>query len=185
MAALLGHDDQALTRVPDQARYPWVSVATQRFGQSSALSQLLLGATLGFGMTFWDAFIALSLGAILLDLLAIAVGIIGQREGLATAILARWTGFGHAGSAMLGLIIALSTTGWFGIQTGLAGATLAGVTGFAHPAVWSVVLGVLVTVIAAYGFRWMAWTAYIAVPLFLIVTTWVLVKVISHHGIDA
>ncbi|GLZ31944.1 cytosine permease [Lentzea sp. NBRC 105346] len=183
MAALLGHDDQALTRVPDQARYPWVSVATQRFGQSSALSQLLLGATLGFGMTFWDAFIALSLGAILLDLLAIAVGIIGQREGLATAMLARWTGFGHAGSAMLGLIVALSATGWFGIQTGLAGATLAGVTGFNHPAVWSVVLGALVTIIAAYGFRWMAWTAYIAVPLFLIVTTWVLIKVIDNHGI--
>ncbi|TWP52533.1 cytosine permease [Lentzea tibetensis] len=184
MASLLGHDDQALTRVPDQARYPWVSVATQRFGQTSALSQLLLGATLGFGMTFWDAFLALTLGAVLLDVVAIAVGVIGQREGLATAILARWTGFGHAGSAMLGLIVALSTTGWFGIQTGLAGATLAAVTGIAPAAVWSIFFGALVTVIAAYGFRWMAWTAYLTVPLFLIMVGWVVLKIILQHDLS-
>jgi len=35
----------------------------QRFGQISALSQFLLGATLGFGMTFWSAFWALTFGA--------------------------------------------------------------------------------------------------------------------------
>lgn len=184
MAALLGHDDQALTRVPNQSRYPWVSVATQRFGQTSALSQLLLGATLGFGMKFWDAFIALTLGAVLLDVVAIAVGIIGQREGLATAMLARWTGFGHSGSAMLGLIVALSTTGWFGIQTGLAGATVAGTSGFGSAALWSVLFGVLVTIIAAYGFRWMAWTAYLTVPLFLLVIGWVVVKIITQHDIS-
>jgi len=172
MAALLGHDDQALTRVPDQARHPWLSVATQRFGQSSALSQLLLGATLGFGMTFWDAFVALTIGALLLNVLAVTVGVIGQREGLSTSILARWTGFGHAGSAMLGLIIALSATGWFGVQSGLAGATLADVTGVLPAPVWSLIFGLAVTVIAAYGVRWMAWTAYVAVPAFLLLLVW-------------
>nr|QEO75061.1 hypothetical protein [uncultured bacterium] len=185
MAAPLGHDDQALTRVPDQARYPWVSVATQRFGQTSALSQLLLGATLGFGMTFWDAFLALTVGVIVLDAIAIAVGVIGQREGLATAMLARWTGFGHAGSAMLGLIIALSTTGWFGIQTGLVGATLASVTWPGSAVVWSVVFGLVVTVITAYGFRWMAWTAYLAVPAFLLLILWVAVELLAAHDLGA
>ncbi|MEV6238151.1 cytosine permease [Lentzea sp. NPDC051838] len=172
MAALLGHDDQALSRVPDQARHPWLSVATQRFGQTTALSQLLLGATLGFGMSFWDAFAALTIGVVLLNAIAITVGIIGQKEGLSTAILTRWTGFGHAGSAMLGLIIALSCTGWFGVQTGLAGATLAGVTGTLPAPVWSLIFGIAVTVIAAYGVRWMAWTAYVAVPAFLLLLVW-------------
>ena len=170
--AALGHDDQALSRVPDQARHPWLSVATQRFGQTTALSQLLLGATLGFGMTFWDAFVALTIGAVLLNAIAIAVGIVGQREGLSTAILTRWTGFGHAGSAMLGLIIALSCTGWFGVQTGLAGVALADVTGVLPAPVWSLVFGIVVTVIAAYGVRWMAWTAYVAVPAFLLLLLW-------------
>ncbi|MET9629456.1 cytosine permease [Lentzea sp. NPDC006480] len=178
MAALLGHDDQALSRVPDQARHPWLSVATQRFGQTTALSQLLLGATLGFGMSFWDAFLALTIGALVLNAVAVAVGVIGQREGLSTAILTRWTGFGHAGSAMLGLIIALSCTGWFGVQTGLAGATLANVAGVLPAPVWSLLFGIAVTVIAAYGVRWMAWTAYVAVPAFLLLLVWlVLTKV--------
>jgi cytosine permease len=172
MAALLGRDDQALSRVPERARHPWLSIATQRFGQTTALSQLVLGATLGFGMTFWDAFLALTIGAVLLNAIATAVGIIGQREGLPTAILTRWTGFGHAGSAMLGLIIALSATGWFGVQTGLAGVTLADVTGVLPASVWSLIFGIVVTVIAAYGVRWMAWTAYVAVPAFLLLLVW-------------
>ncbi|RAS64853.1 purine-cytosine permease-like protein [Lentzea atacamensis] len=182
MAALLGRDDQALSRVPDQARHPWLSVATQRFGQTTALSQLLLGATLGFGMTFWDAFLALTIGAVLLNVIAVAVGVIGQREGLSTAILTRWTGFGHAGSAMLGLIIALSCTGWFGVQTGLAGAALADVSGVLPTPVWSLVFGIVVTVIAAYGVRWMAWTAYVAVPAFLLLLLWLVLTNVNDIG---
>src|SRR5436309_4540698 len=118
MAAPVGHDDYALSRVPERARYPWLSVAAQRFGQISALSQCLLGATLGFGMPFWQAFLAFTLGAVVLELIAIAVGVIGQREGLSTSVLARWTGFGRGGAAVVGLAIGLSATGWFGVQSG-------------------------------------------------------------------
>lgn len=182
MAALPGRDDQALSRVPDQARHPWLSVATQRFGQTSALSQLLLGATLGFGMTFWDAVVALTIGAVLLNVVAVAVGVIGQREGLSTAILTRWTGFGHAGSAMLGLIIALSCTGWFGVQTGLAGVALADVAGVLPAPVWSLIFGIVVTVIAVYGVRWMAWTAYVAVPAFLLLLGWLVLTNVNDVG---
>ncbi|WP_191301995.1 purine-cytosine permease family protein [Lentzea cavernae] len=172
MAARLGRDDQALSRVPVRARHSWWSVATQRFGQTTALSQLLLGATLGFGMRFWDAFLALTIGAVLLSVVAVAVGVIGQREGLSTAILSRWTGFGHAGSAVLGMVIALSCTGWFGVQTGLAGATLAATAGVLPVPVWSLLFGIVVTVIAACGVRWMAWTSYVAVPAFLLLLLW-------------
>src|SRR3712207_4908140 len=66
----IGHDDYSLSRVPGSERYSWVTLAVQRFGQLSALSQFLLGATLGFGMTFWNAFLALTLGAVLLEVVA-------------------------------------------------------------------------------------------------------------------
>ena len=56
MADTVGMDDYSLARVPAEARYPWWSIAIQRFGQVSALTQFLLGATLGFGMDFWGAF---------------------------------------------------------------------------------------------------------------------------------
>ncbi|MDX3662753.1 cytosine permease [Streptomyces sp. ID05-26A] len=160
-----------------------MSVASQRFGQTTALSQLLLGATLGFGMTFWGAFLALTIGAVLLNVVAIAVGVIGQREGLSTSFLGRWTGFGHAGSAMLGLIIALACTGWFGVQTGLAGAVLAGVSGMLSAPVWSLLLGVLIVVIAVYGVRWMAWTSYVAVPAFLLLLGYLVLRDVNDVGV--
>jgi cytosine permease len=58
-------DDYALQRVPPNARYGWATVAVQRFGLLSALSQFLLGATLGMGMTFWDAVLGQGLAALL------------------------------------------------------------------------------------------------------------------------
>ncbi|USX48760.1 cytosine permease [Lentzea sp. HUAS12] len=178
-----GRDDQALSRVPGVARHPWWSVAVQRFGQTTALSQLVLGAALGFGMRFWDAVLALTIGAVLLSAVAVAVGVIGQREGLPTAILSRWTGFGHAGSAVLGLVIALSCTGWFGVQTGLAGAALAATAGVVPAPVWSLLVGIVITVVAACGVRWMAWTSYVAVPAFLGLLAWLVIRNVNDVGV--
>ena len=107
MAVAISHtelsalDDYALARVPQHERYSWVSVAVQRFGQLSCLSQFLLGAALGYGMDFWHAFLALTFGSAILELVSILIGIIGQREGLSTSVLARWLGFGRYGAAFL------------------------------------------------------------------------------------
>ena len=103
-----GEEDYALERVPDHARYSWWSVAVQRFGQMSALSQFLLGAALGFGMDFPTALLAIFLGSVILEVVAIMTGILGQKEGLSTSILARWTGFGRHGSSIIALFISLS-----------------------------------------------------------------------------
>ena len=116
----VGVDDYALARVPLSARYSWWSVAVQRFGQVSALSQFLLGSTIGFSMTFWSAFWAFTLGALVLELVSIGVGIIAAREGLQTSVLTRWTGFGHGGSAVIGVAIGISLIGWFGVQSGVS-----------------------------------------------------------------
>ncbi|MBF6330979.1 purine-cytosine permease family protein [Nocardia transvalensis] len=181
--AAVGHDDYALSRVPDRARYPWLSVAAQRFGQISALSQFLLGATLGFALPFWQAFLALTLGAVVLELVAIGVGIIGQREGLSTSVLARWTGFGQGGGAVVGLVIGLSATGWFGVQSQISGEGLAKILGVLPVWGWSLLFGLVVTAIVTYGFRWMAWTAYITVPAFLILAGVSVVVELSRHDV--
>src|SRR2546429_6729685 len=99
----IGRDDYAVTRMPSGERKHWFVVFLQRYGQLSALSQFLLGATLGFGMDFWQAFLALTLGAVILEVVAILTGIAGQREGLSTSVLARWTGFGRDGSGLFWL----------------------------------------------------------------------------------
>ncbi|MEV0618849.1 cytosine permease [Nonomuraea sp. NPDC050404] len=185
MASAVGVDDYALTRVPQSARYSWWSVAVQRFGQVSALSQFLLGATLGFGMGFWEAFLALTLGAVILEVVAVFVGVIGMREGLSTSMLARWTGFGRSGSALIGLAIGISLVGWFGIQSAVSAQGLAALVGGLPEWGWALVFGVLVTSIVLWGFGSMAWTAYVTVPAFLILVGWSIVSELSRHDVGA
>jgi cytosine permease len=180
---MLGADDYALERVPEQARYPWWTVAVQRFGQLSDLTVFLLGAALGAGMSFWGAFWALTLGSVILELVAIFAGIAGVREGLSTSVLARWTGFGRAGSALIGLVVAISLVGWFGIQNAIFAEGLHSLAGGVPVWVWSIVTGLAVTVLVVYGFRWMAWVAYVTVPAFLLLAGWSIVGELSEHGL--
>jgi cytosine permease len=182
--AELGRDDFSLARVPDAERYSWWSVAIQRFGELSALSQLLLGATLGFSMTFRDAFWAFTLGAVTLELISILTGIAGQREGLSTSVLARWTGFGRYGSSLVSLVIAASLIGWFAIQNAVFAEGLAALAGDGIPVwAWSIITGAAVTLIVTYGFLFMAWTAYVTVPLFLLLIAWAIRNALTSHSL--
>ncbi|MGV9306284.1 MULTISPECIES: purine-cytosine permease family protein [unclassified Nonomuraea] len=178
-------DDYSLSRVPTTARYPWWSVAVQRFGQVSALTQFMLGAALGFGLSFWDAFWALTFGALILEFGMILVGIIGMREGLSTSMLARWTGFGRGGSAVIGLAIGISLVGWFGIQSGVSARGLHALIGGPPEWVWAIGFGLAVTAIVIAGFRSMAWTAYVTVPLFLALVAWSIISELGGHSLGA
>jgi len=183
--APIGHDDFALARVPSSARYSWASVAIQRFGQVSALSQFLLGATLGLGMTFWRAVLAVTLGSVILEVLAIFVGIAGMREGLSTSVLARWTGFGRYGSALIGFVVAVSLIGWFGVQNAVFAEGLHSLLGGPPLWAWTILAGLVVTIIVVYGFASMQWTAYVTVPLFLALALWSVAVELSRHSIGA
>lgn len=181
----IGHDDFALERVPDDARYSWGSVALQRFGQLSALSQFLLGATLGVGMRFWPAVGAITLGAVILEVVSIFVGIAGMREGLSTSVLARWTGFGRYGSALIGVIVALSLVGWFGIQNAVFAQGLESLLGGLPTWAWALLAGAAVTAIVVYGFASMTWTAYVTVPLFIGLIAWSISMELTKHSLSS
>jgi len=180
---MLGADDYALDRVPDRARYPWWTVAVQRFGQLSDLTVFLLGATLGAGMSFWGAFWSLTLGSVILEVVAIFAGIAGVREGLSTSVLARWTGFGRLGSALIGLVVATSLIGWFGIQNAIFAEGLHALVDGVPVWLWSIVTGLAVTALVVFGFRWMAWIAYVTVPAFLLLAGWSIIGELSDHSL--
>jgi cytosine permease len=177
----IGHDDYSLSRVPGSERYSWATLAVQRFGQHSALSQFLLGATLGFGMTFWNAFLALTLGAVFLEVVAIFTGIAGMCEGLSTSVLARWTGFGRYGSSIIGLALAVSLTGWFGVQNAIFAEGVHSLVGGIPVWAWSIVTGTVVTVVVVYGFLSMAWVAYLTIPVFLLLTGYSITNVLLEY----
>lgn len=183
-SSIVGNDDYAVTRVPEDKRYSWFNVATQRFGQLSALAQFFLAATIGVGMSFWDAILAITIGAVLLEVVTIFIGIAGMREGLSTSVLARWTGFGAKGSAFVGLAMAVSLTGWFGVQNEVFAQGLAGITNMPF---WVACLigGLGVTLIVAYGFKFMGWVAYVTVPAFLALCVWAVSAELGKHDIGA
>lgn len=179
----LGHDDYALRRVPRSARYSWLTVAVQRFGQLSALGNFFLAAMIGMGMGFWNAILAITIGSVLLEAVTIFLGIAGMREGLSTSVLARWSGFGAKGSALVGVAMAISLTGWFAVQNEVFANGLVAIVPGVPLWVWCLVGGALVTAITARGFAFMRWIAYITVPAFLIVTIWAFVVEVSKHSL--
>lgn len=184
MARMAHADDFALSRVTPDAQKHWFGIAVQRFGQVSALSQFLLGATLGYAMTFSEAFLALLLGSIILEVIMCIVGIIGQKEGLNTALLARWTGFGEIGASLVGLAIGISLIGWFGIQSAISAESLESLLPGVMPVwAWSLLFGLAVTAIVAVGFVGMQWLANITVPLFLVLVGWSIISELSTHSI--
>lgn len=182
----IGRDDHAVSRMPASERKHWFVVFLQRYGQMSALSQFLLGATLGFGMDFWQAFLALTLGAVILEVVAIFTGIAGQREGLSTSLLTRWTGFGRYGSSMLGLVITISLMGWFGVQNAVFAQGLEALLPHAMPLwSWEVITGLAVTGIVIWGFLSMTWTAYVAVPAFVVLCFYSIGKALGKESLGS
>nr|WP_042194674.1 cytosine permease [Kibdelosporangium sp. MJ126-NF4]CEL21470.1 Cytosine/purine/uracil/thiamine/allantoin permease family protein [Kibdelosporangium sp. MJ126-NF4]CTQ95963.1 Cytosine/purine/uracil/thiamine/allantoin permease family protein [Kibdelosporangium sp. MJ126-NF4] len=173
-------DDYALRRVPTEARYGWFGVAVQQFGQISDLITFSTGVILGAGLSFWGAFWALTLGSVVLELVAVFVGIAGCREGLSTSVLTRWTGFGRYGSALLGLIISVSLIGWFGIQNGVFALGMSTVAPWLDTWVWSLITGLLITVFVMYGFRAMRWVGFFAVAAFQIVIAYSVITQFSR-----
>ncbi|MFD1930208.1 MULTISPECIES: purine-cytosine permease family protein [Nonomuraea] len=185
MATTTTDEDYPLERVPPSARYPWFNVAVQRFGQLSDLTQFLLGATLGAGLSFWGAFWAFTLGSVILEIVCIFVGIAGMREGLSTSVLARWTGFGRYGSTLIGVIITLSLFGWFGVQTAVFAAGLHSIMSWLPLWAWSLIAGLGVTALVIRGFKAMGMTAFITVPAFLGLAGWAMWVEISRHDLGA
>ncbi|MCH8612172.1 purine-cytosine permease family protein [Arsenicicoccus dermatophilus] len=180
-SAATAADDYSLQRVPPEARYGWFSVAMQRFGMLSALAQFMLAASIGIGLSFWDAMLAITIGSVVLEALTILVGIAGQREGLSTSPLARWSGFGTGGSAIVGVVMALSLVGWFAIQNAVFAEGLHRIA----PAIplWALCIlgGLIVTGIVVFGFNAMNWVAWVAVPAFLGLCLWAIYSELSNH----
>ncbi|MFI6872462.1 cytosine permease [Streptomyces sp. NPDC050400] len=178
----VGSDDYALSRVPRDKRLGFWTMLLQWLAQSGSISQFTLGATIGVGMTFGDAFLAFTLGAVILEVVIFLIGMAGMREGLATPLLTRWVGFGRNGSALVSFVIAVSLVGWFGVQNTIFGNSVSSLVG--GPSwLWCVVAGLAITVLVIFGFRYMAIFAKIVTPLFFAMVAWSVIDALSEHSL--
>ena len=162
-------DDYSTSRVPLSARTPMRDVLWVQLGIVTAMSEFVVASTLGYGMTFWEALIATLLGTAVLVALTVLIGIAGAWEGLPSGMLARWSGFGRYGSCLISLVVVFGCTAWFGIQNSIcAEAIQRGAHGRISLPVASVFTGLALTLIATLGFHWVAKTAAMVVPAFLV-----------------
>ena len=181
--------DYSFSRVPDEAKQPFWRILFIRIGAICCVSQLMLGAALGFGLTFWDAFLATMLGSVLLQVVSWALGTAAAHEGLSTSLLSRWAGFGKGGSALFGGVVAISMVGWFGVQNSVFGEGMASIVtltdflgGMEYP-IWAIVTGLGITLLVVFGIKAIANFAAIFVPLFVIVVIVAAAIILQNHSL--
>ncbi len=177
------HDDYALVRVPQQARVSCWAIAVQRLGQLSTLGQLSLAVMIGMGMSLASALLAIAIGCVLLEVVALALGLAGMREGLSTSLLARWSGFGTRGSLLVGLALMVSLTGWFAVQTEVFAAGLQQFLPGVELPTLCLIAGLVVTLIAVRGFAVMTRVAAVAVPLSLLLVVVTVVRELQGYDL--
>ena len=178
-------EDYSLARVPQSARRPFYEVLILRIGALACVSQVMLGAALGYGLTFWQAFWATMLGSVILQVVSWGLGAAACREGMSISLLSRWSGFGKLGSALIGGAIAISLMGWFGVQNGFFADGMYKATNVLTPGTWSLITGIAVTIITVYGYRFLSITANISTPLFLFALGWATYNLLSGHDISS
>ena len=177
-------DDYSLTRVPMSARQSLWSITIIRVGALATISQFILGASLGYGMTFWQAVWATILGSVILQVISFLLGYAGAREGLSTSLLSRWTGFGRYGSSIIGGVIAISCIGWFGVQNSVFAEGIVQATGgkLSLP-IAATITGLSVTILVIFGFKLLSIVASITVPAFLLAISFGIFHVLSEHSL--
>jgi cytosine permease len=177
-------DDYSLSRVPKSDRQSLWSITIVRVGSMATISQFILGASLGYGMTFWQAFWATMFGSVILEVISLLLGFAGAKEGLSTSLLSRWTGFGRYGASIIGSIIAICCIGWFGVQNSVFANGLVQAThGALTLPVAATLTGLVVTVLVIFGFKWLSATATVAVPAFLLAVSVGIFQLLSKHSI--
>ena len=180
----MSHDnDFSLSRIPEGAKQPLWQILMIRIGALCCVSQLLLGATLGYGMSFWDAFWATMLGSVLLQVVSWALGTAAAREGLSTSLLSRWAGLGKIGSAVLGGVVAISMVGWFGVQNSVFAEGMFDITGVLNYPVWALITGLGITVLVVAGIKRIARFAAVFVPLFIVAVVVSAAIVLQDHSL--
>lgn len=176
--------DYSCSRVPQDRRCTLFMTTLIRIGMTTSLSQFLIGAMLGHAMTFYDALLATLLGSLILEFVALGLGIAAAREGLSTSLLARWCGFGQMGSVLIGGLIGVSVLGWFGVQNAMLAKGLDFAFGGRLGFVWAAVLtGMGLTLLVSFGFRALGWIAIPAVPLFFLVIGWIALDLVGEYDL--
>lgn len=159
--------DYGRVSVPIENRKSLFSISMVTIGYTVCMSGLFTGAALAAGMTLENAIIATLIGNLIVSLYSGLCASIGTRYGVSATMLTRQA-FGRSGAKLIGVIIAISLTGWYSYQCGFFGETIAALIpngGFlVQPQIAAFWGGLLMMVTAILGFKGLQTLSNIGVP---------------------
>jgi NCS1 family nucleobase:cation symporter-1 len=145
-----------IERIPEAARHgkPWHQFAFW-FGGNVNVLNVVLGAIVvsALGLTFWWAFIAISVGTIIGALLIALHATQGPKLGVPQTIQSRGQ-FGFYGASFMFPAVLVLNIGFIAAQLVIQGQSMQGVIGSVSLPVWMVILAIPAVVIGIFGYRW-------------------------------
>lgn len=182
-------NDYEASPVPKEVHMSWLSQGAVWIGCGFCLAAISTGGILANGLGFRDMVLAAALGAVILTLIAIFVGIVGANTHLSSSMSSRYC-FGTNGARIFGLILAFSNFGWFAFQADLFGNTVVTLvkesTGTVMPQVLFTVLGGLAMMITAIvGYKGIKALSNVAVPLLFLLSIVAVVMTLNRVPLAA
>src|SRR5690625_4849844 len=147
--------DYELRSVPLTERKSFWIVAATLFAWVINPTPAIVGGEISSGLTIGNAILAILIGAIVVGLYSIPIGVAGAREGWSTALLSEIS-FGKKGSNVVSAAMALANIIFYGIVVGIFVATLESVLGKEPGSfmVWGgIVFVILMALSAWFGFK--------------------------------
>jgi len=162
-------EDYATVPVPKENRISWIVQGSVWVGTVFCATMFSIGGMLAASMKPTAFLAAVLLGTTLTAGIACLTGSIGARTHLSSAFNARFA-LGAKGGKLFGLILAVSTSGWFGLQCAyFADSTVSMLGMFGLPGgsqtVWAIVGGVLMVITVVAGLKGVTLLSAIGAPL--------------------
>jgi cytosine permease len=177
-------EDLILNPVPQKERTGWRAPLFNIMGCNVAISELMVGGALIAGLSLRGMIGVSIIGNLLLVLILFIQGSIGCREGLNTYVLAQGVFGRKGGQIIISLILAVTCFGWFGVQAGVAGLSVQKIFPNVNLTIAIVILGLIMMIVAAMGFKSMAIFNYVAVPPLVLLMIWGLYRIVSQGNLS-
>lgn len=167
----------------------WLGLATIWFGGMISVPSLLIGSTLVAGLPFWEALFAGFLGFCVVATFMSLESVAAVEQRLDTVDLAS-NAFGRSGAnVVVGLALGVSLLGWFGVQSGVAGGSFSKICQMSFglpisPAWASLVLGLLMMLTAVFGFKYLKWLNFVAVPCKVLLVLYAVIAAFQSQSFD-
>lgn len=179
-----------LTRVPENERRSWWSLAFIWAGSVICIPALMVGSMVMAGMNFRQSCLCMIIGYIIVVFYMCLMGIQSSDLGLpCTVAISR--AYGVRGSSFLvSLIIAVSNIGWFGSQTALCATSfcniMSGYLNVAFP-LWlsCIIWGSLMFITSVYGVKLIDFLNRVSVPALFVMLIWGVVSALMRGAAAA